>query len=291
MGQQWERELDALPGSVRIEVRAGNRAKMINSALLLGANEHISCMGDAVAEMRRDGRDSTFQNARDRCGGSGEKMLRYGACPVSWRVVSAHQIADQASIPRDDHAWVADATSRFRMAWRSCGQDSLPQWQAYITQVPQHLREGRLRAIAAPADPLMSCQAHHFNRLRHKHGHQKYSESDNAIIAWCARQMGLSNLAGRMVPPKIFTMDILNDSGRQVSWLYDPAKAADRPREWRMSNCMTNVAQKLAIEGFNVPNPNALRDYCSVNNGQMARDYLSGKALADGRTRLGPPPQ
>lgn len=290
MGQQWEKELDALPGSVRIEVRVGNRAKMIDSALLLGSNEHISCMGGEVAERRNDGREMSFQNAMDSCRGN-EKILRYGVCPITWQVISSHQMADQANIPRDDHAWVADATARFRMGWRACSHDSLAQWQGYLPHIPQHLREGRLRAISAPADPLMMCQSYHFSRLRAKTGHQTDSQSDNAVMGWCAQQFGLRILVGRMAPPRLFTTSILNDTGQEVSWLYDPSKATQRPREWAMTNCMKNVAQKLAVEGLNVPSPPTLRYYCSVNNGAQARDYLSGQARIDGLARLGPPPQ
>lgn len=291
MNTQWENELAALPGSVRIQIKAGKRAKQINPALLLAANEYTSCLADTAGRYRVGGFDLSFAHANIQCSNHSQSMARYAICPISWQVIAAHQAADQAGFERDEQAWLGDATARFRMAWRACDANALNHWQAYLPQIPRELREGKLRRISAPADPLMACQFTHFRRMLAIHGPNTSAQTDDRVINWCTRQFGLQYMGHFLAPPKVFTTQIINDTGPVVSWLYDPAKANQRPHEWKMTQCMTQVAQKMANEGFNVPSPTSLRQYCGVDNGLMARKYLSGEALVEGRNLAGPPPE
>jgi hypothetical protein len=247
-------------------------------------------MSQVAGKGRTQSREMTYQKLVNACGTNSQAMARYGICPVDWAVVTGHALADSARVPRDDQAWVADATARYRMAWRACADDSLVQWQAYLRQVPPPLLAGRLKRIAAPADPFMACQFRVLRRLHSNYGDTGKSYLDAKTQAWCAKQMGLLSMVPAMKPPMVFTPQVLNDSGSHVSWLYDTTKADQRPREWKFSECMTQVAQQLAAQGFNLPNPPGLDKFCLAGNRRDATDYLSGKARADGLAKLGPEP-
>lgn len=290
MVSQWNYELDALPGSVQLQVKAGKRAKLVNAAAQLSVHEQASCISDQVALARRDSQDMNMVSALNNCGMNSLYMDRYNICPISWQVMAAHQMADHAQAPRDEQAWLGDATARYRMAWRGCDATALPNWHAYIRHIPQDLQAGRLRRISSPMDHLMACQSHYFTKMLYKHGPDD-SSVDIKVIDWCGKQFGLDYMAALISPPRVFTPEVLNDNGDVISWLYNPARAKERPDLWRMSDCMKKVAQKMASEGFNVPNPDTLDMYCNVDGGQQARDYLSGKALVDGRARAGNPPE
>lgn len=288
---QWDRELEALPGSVRIEAKAGERAKTVAAAGALSVNEYTTCLVTVAGRVRANSRKITFSQLERECGSTGNAMQRFSACPIDWATTRAHGMADATKQPRDDHAWVGDATARYRMAWRACDDTSLSQWQTFVPHIPADLREGRLKRISAPQDPLLACHFRVFRKLVNKYGPTNRAYKDNDVIAWCGRQFGLQSMASRLDPPEVFTPAILNDTGRKVSWLYDPAKQSLRPEAWRFDNCMRAVAQRMAQEGHNLPNPETLSNYCRLKGGQVAADYLSGKALAEGRAKAGQEPE
>ena len=288
---QWETELNALPGSVRIEAKAGNRAKKVARAAALGVNEYSACIVSVSSRARHDSQEIIMQKAIGACDNNSDVMYRFGACEVDWVVANSHGLADSMQQPRDDDAWVGDATARYRMAWRACDDNAFDQWRAYLGQTPQTLKDGRLKRISAPNDPLLACQSRQFRRMAHKYGTRDKAYKDADVVAWCGRQTGLQDLAYRLEIPHTFTPDILNDSGRHVSWLYDPAKANQRPNEWKFTDCMRKVAQRMAQEGHNLPDPETLAKFCTFKNGKAAMDYVSGQSLVEGRSTSGPEPE
>lgn len=291
LNAQWNKELAALPESVQVEAKAGERAKKVAAASALGVNEYQACMLQIAGKARENGSRFNQKSVSQKCNANSTVMDRYDACPIDWAVVNAHAIADRTGLTRDGDAWVGDATARFRMAWRGCDDNSFSQWQAFIQQVPPELREGRLKRIAAVQDPLMACQFQQFRKLLKTNGPKEGAFKDYDVIAWCGRQLGLQYLSSKMAPPRIFTDHILNDDGRSISWLYDPAKASLRPDDWKFTPCMLQVAQKMAQEGHNLPEPDVLANYCKVKNGKVAKEYLSGQSIIEGRAKLGPAPE
>lgn len=288
---QWEKELEVLPGSVRIEAKAGDRAKIVAASAALTVSEYTSCLATVAGQVRANSRKITWSQLDRECGATGKAMHRFAACPIDWVATRAHGMADAAQQPRDGDAWVGDATARYRMAWRGCDDTSLTQWQTFVAYIPADLREGRLKRISAPQDPLLACHFRLFRKLVTKYGPINRAYKDNDVIVWCGQQFGLQSLSNRLDPPDVFTPAILNDSGKKVSWLYDPGKQSLRPDAWRFDNCMRGVAQRMAQEGHNLPNPETLSNYCRLKGGVVAADYISGKALIEGRNKSGPEPE
>lgn len=277
--EQWDKEVSALPGTLQIEARNSEMGRLVLVGVNYYVTEEVACVTHQAIKAREGGRNYTVQHLFSNCSGIANKYPGIYMCPIANMVGAAHTIADKAGVKRDDNAWVGDATARYRLGWRGCSDNSLNDWRIFLNTIPNSLLNGRLKAVSSKNDTLMECQFNLFRLAFNKYGMHRKANIDSEAIRWCSGKLGLQKIGTKMAPPGIFDIKVLNDRGKNISWLYDPDKRIERKKEWTFTPCMTSVSQKLSSQGYNIPSPSTLRWFCEANGGTSAREFLSGESL------------